>query len=224
MRLTGSLRSWHDDRGFGFIAPSRGGRELFVHVSAFPQDGRRPLPGERLDFELGRGKDGKPQAVNVRRLAWAGGTAQAGRHPEQPRRSRLLGGLLRGLVLAVITLMLGGLAQRYFRQLAPPMPAAPHEALLEAPATLPWVRPADTPAAPAQQQAVPNRPPLPATVQRAAEAAPTARRCDGRTHCSQMTSCEEATYFLRNCPDTQMDGNHDGIPCEAQWCTGLPGR
>ena len=44
-------------------------------------------------------------------------------------------------------------------------------------------------------------------------------RCDGRTHCSQMTSCTEATFFLRNCPNTEMDGNHDGVPCEQQWCT-----
>jgi hypothetical protein len=43
-------------------------------------------------------------------------------------------------------------------------------------------------------------------------------RCDGRIHCSQMTSCEEATYFLRNCPGVKMDGNNDGIPCEQQWC------
>jgi len=43
-------------------------------------------------------------------------------------------------------------------------------------------------------------------------------RCDGRIHCSQMTSCEEATWFLRNCPGTKMDGNNDGTPCEKQWC------
>jgi len=42
--------------------------------------------------------------------------------------------------------------------------------------------------------------------------------CDGRTYCSQMTSCAEATFFLRNCPDVKMDGNQDGIPCERQWC------
>ncbi|MCP9758708.1 DUF1294 domain-containing protein [Aquitalea sp. S1-19] len=42
--------------------------------------------------------------------------------------------------------------------------------------------------------------------------------CDGRTQCVQMTSCEEATFFLENCPGTQMDGNHDGKPCEQQWC------
>lgn len=45
-------------------------------------------------------------------------------------------------------------------------------------------------------------------------------KCDGRTHCSQMTSCAEATYFLRNCPGTKMDGDGDGIPCEQQFCGG----
>jgi hypothetical protein len=42
--------------------------------------------------------------------------------------------------------------------------------------------------------------------------------CDGRTYCSQMTSCAEATYFLRNCPGVKMDGEGDGVPCEKQWC------
>jgi hypothetical protein len=42
--------------------------------------------------------------------------------------------------------------------------------------------------------------------------------CDGRTFCSQMKSCEEATYFLQHCPNVKMDGNNDGIPCEKQWC------
>jgi len=42
--------------------------------------------------------------------------------------------------------------------------------------------------------------------------------CDGRTHCSQMRSCAEAKYFLKHCPNTKMDGNGDGVPCERQWC------
>ncbi len=46
-------------------------------------------------------------------------------------------------------------------------------------------------------------------------------KCDGRRHCSQMTSCKEAKYFLNNCPGTQMDGDNDGIPCEQQLCNGL---
>lgn len=44
--------------------------------------------------------------------------------------------------------------------------------------------------------------------------------CDGRIHCSQMTSCAEATYFVKQCPGTQMDGDGDGVPCESQWCGG----
>ncbi len=42
--------------------------------------------------------------------------------------------------------------------------------------------------------------------------------CDGRTRCTQMHSCEEATYFIENCPGTEMDGDGDGVPCERQWC------
>ena len=44
-------------------------------------------------------------------------------------------------------------------------------------------------------------------------------RCDGRTRCSQMTSCDEAKFFLKNCPGVQMDGDNDGVPCEQQWCS-----
>ena len=38
--------------------------------------------------------------------------------------------------------------------------------------------------------------------------------CDGRQHCSQITSRAEAEFFTRNCPNTKMDGDRDGIPCE----------
>ena len=35
MRIKGILRSWNDERGFGFIAPIQGGQEVFVHIKAF---------------------------------------------------------------------------------------------------------------------------------------------------------------------------------------------
>ena len=61
----------------------------------------------------------------------------------------------------------------------------------------------------------------PSTLAAAPGAAPSGHyTCDGRRFCSQMTSCAEATYFLRNCPNTEMDGDNDGVPCESQWCTG----
>ena len=43
-------------------------------------------------------------------------------------------------------------------------------------------------------------------------------KCDGRQYCSQMRSCEEAKFFLKNCPNPKMDGDLDGIPCEKQHC------
>lgn len=58
----------------------------------------------------------------------------------------------------------------------------------------------------------------PTPVPAAAITATSTFSCDGRKHCSQMTSCAEATYFIQHCPNTKMDGNNDGIPCEKQWC------
>jgi hypothetical protein len=56
-------------------------------------------------------------------------------------------------------------------------------------------------------------------VERVDSAAPAARyRCDGRTRCPEMRSCEEATWVLQNCPGGQMDGDNNRVPCERQWC------
>ncbi|MDO6746462.1 cold shock domain-containing protein [Gilvimarinus sp. 1_MG-2023] len=46
-------------------------------------------------------------------------------------------------------------------------------------------------------------------------------KCQGKTHCSQMTSCNEARFYLANCPNTQIDGNNDGQPCERQHCKSI---
>ena len=43
-------------------------------------------------------------------------------------------------------------------------------------------------------------------------------RCDGRTRCPQMRSCEEAEFFLSHCPGVKMDGDNDGLACEDQFC------
>ena len=42
-------------------------------------------------------------------------------------------------------------------------------------------------------------------------------QCDGRQHCSQMESYDEARFFIQHCPNTMMDGDGDGIPCESQF-------
>ena len=60
--------------------------------------------------------------------------------------------------------------------------------------------------------------PAAAPIANAAAPAGANYRCDGRTVCSKMTSCAEATWFLKNCPGVTMDGDRDGVPCESQWC------
>ena len=42
--------------------------------------------------------------------------------------------------------------------------------------------------------------------------------CVGKQHCSQMISCKEAKFYLRNCPNVKIDGDNDGVPCERQLC------
>jgi micrococcal nuclease len=76
------------------------------------------------------------------------------------------------------------------------------------------------PSAPATPSApsTPAAQSIPAATAVAVSSTSTQRRCDGRKYCTQMTSCDEATWFQKNCPGMKMDGNNDGVPCEQQWC------
>ena len=64
-RLHGTLTSWDDDRGFGFITAARGTDKTFVHIKAFPSRPTRPRLGEALTFEVERAANGKHQATRV---------------------------------------------------------------------------------------------------------------------------------------------------------------
>lgn len=189
MRFDGLLIKRDDERGFGFIAPRLGGQEIFIHISSFPRDGRRPGLNETLSFEIELNSDGKKQAVNVQRPA----RAASARSVRSVRTQRDAPGPRRGLFNTVITVVLMvSLGVYAFSQIS---------------------RRAVPPPEPAQESTSPV-----AAVQALPQPLLNAK-CDGRTHCSQMTSCAEATFFLKNCPGVLMDGNHDGVPCEQQWCT-----
>ena len=264
MRTEGTLRNWNDERGFGFIVTTETKQDVFVHISALPQTGRRPQRGERLAFSIDTGHDGKKRAISVNYLdpptAASVGTAPRStpqpngaspastrsarntrindtrdRHISARRRSgdappRRVGSLLTLLALAGI-----GTAIVNSDAIGDLLPSSVPASTSVAPAAIASTAMASSlssgaPENAPQSDAIDNRPApsapkitipasLPeATLPQPTSAASSAYRCDGRTHCSQMTSCAEAEYFLRNCPGVQMDGNNDGEPCEQQWC------
>ncbi|MEG1767551.1 MAG: cold shock and DUF1294 domain-containing protein [Comamonas sp.] len=68
MQFEGTLKSWNDDRGFGFIEAAQGGQEIFVHIKAFRGLRDRPQPGQRVTFQVEAGAQGKKRAINVELL------------------------------------------------------------------------------------------------------------------------------------------------------------
>lgn len=82
MLLEGTLQSWNDERGFGFIAPDGGGPQVFVHISAFQNTAARPQAGQRLSYVLDKPAGDRPRASRARVL---GAEVPPSTHPARPR-------------------------------------------------------------------------------------------------------------------------------------------
>ncbi len=67
MRMSGTVKWFNDAKGFGFITPSDGQKDCFVHHSAIQGNGFKTLAeGESVDFDMVQGQKG-PAAENVTR-------------------------------------------------------------------------------------------------------------------------------------------------------------
>lgn len=61
----GKLKTWKDDRGFGFITPDEGGKDVFLHISTLKNARRRPRVGDTILYQRVTAKGGKVQAVQA---------------------------------------------------------------------------------------------------------------------------------------------------------------
>ena len=190
MRFEGQLKTWNEAKGFGFVTPSEGGQDIFLHASALPKGTGVPTVGQTFTFEVELNPEGKKRATKVQ-LPGSGAPLPSRATPSsrtwesRAKRSSF------GTVVALLLVAVLGLG---FWQKTDRLQRSFDSTAAESGPTV---------AQPAVKLNAPD----------------SRFRCDGRTHCSQMTSCAEAKFFLAQCPGTQMDGDGDGTPCEKQWCT-----
>ena len=65
----GTVKWFNAQKGYGFIKPSEGGKDVFVHITAVQRSGMdRLIEGQRLSFDLGNDRYGKTIAENLRPL------------------------------------------------------------------------------------------------------------------------------------------------------------
>jgi len=69
MSTTGTVKFFNATKGFGFIAPQDGSKDVFVHISAVERAGLSTLTeNQQVSFDLERGNNGKSSAVNLKAL------------------------------------------------------------------------------------------------------------------------------------------------------------
>lgn len=205
MRTCGKITHWNADKGYGFITPDDGSAKLFVHISAFSTRIPPPKLNEPVSYMPATDRQGRPCAEQVLRAGEVPRvgivpSAKPGAAASRARDIQWPGSTSRQKPL--------GNARRRSGRSGWGNSALLIAALITVAAYSYYKlqQPAAALSAPAQPLASPKQATSPKF------------QCDGRTHCSHMTSCEEATYFIRHCPNTQMDGDSDGVPCENQWC------
>jgi CspA family cold shock protein len=67
--MQGTVKFFNPTKGFGFIAPEDGSKDVFVHISALQASGLETLSdNQKVSFDTERGKDGRVSAINLKTL------------------------------------------------------------------------------------------------------------------------------------------------------------
>ena len=65
MQYKGKIADWNNEKGFGFINPDEGGKNVFVHISSFADRQARPMANQAVSYELKADEKGRIQAIKV---------------------------------------------------------------------------------------------------------------------------------------------------------------
>ncbi|MEL0646921.1 cold shock domain-containing protein [Pseudoalteromonas agarivorans] len=192
----GLLKTWKTDKGFGFIKSDTLEHDTFIHISALKHMSRKPKVGDTIYFEIATQPDGKTKAINCRIEGVAEHKAPYQKHKQQPHRiaksnfaSSSLG---KAASIALIAALCFYAINKYNTHSSSQTPIITNDlATNDDLATFDEKYPKVV---------------IPKSTQNFT--------CDGRQYCTEMRSREEAVFFINNCPNTKMDGDRDGDPCE----------
>ena len=192
----GLLKSWKTDKGFGFIKSDTLEHDTFIHISALKHMSRKPKVGDTIYFEVATQPDGKTKAVNCRIEGVAELKAPYQKHKQQPHRiakSNFASSFLGKVASISIIAVLGFIAVNKYNHYQSNEQFNNHT---------PVITNADLATFDEKYPKLV----IPKNTQNFT--------CDGRQYCTEMRSREEAVFFINNCPNTKMDGDRDGEPCE----------
>ncbi|WP_165721915.1 MULTISPECIES: cold shock domain-containing protein [unclassified Pseudoalteromonas] len=197
----GLLKSWKTDKGFGFIKSDTLEHDTFIHISALKHMSRKPKVGDTIYFEVATQPDGKTKAINCRIDGVAELKAPYQKHNQQPYRmaksnfaSSFLGKVAS---IALIAALCFYAINKYNTHSSSQTPIITNDDLATFDEKYPKV---------VIPKIVIPKVVIPKSMQNFT--------CDGRQYCTEMRSREEAVFFINNCPNTKMDGDEDGDPCE----------
>ncbi|MCB1739157.1 MAG: cold shock and DUF1294 domain-containing protein [Gammaproteobacteria bacterium] len=109
MRHEGVVKTWNDERGFGFITPLAGGAEVFLHIKALPRGSRRPQAQDRISYELEHSAQGRKRARHARLSSVGPGRRSAPVRVSASAHSTALVPVLAFAALAVVVAVLWGI-------------------------------------------------------------------------------------------------------------------